>query len=137
MEFNDVRLSYGALQDEIDGAIRQILAGGRYILGPSVQTFEDEFASYCRAADGIAVGSGTDAISIALRAIDVMPQDEVLVPAVSAAATAMAVALWGRSRSSWMCLRMTSTWIPRWLSAEGHHARRLSCRFISTECRHV
>ena len=95
MEFNDVRLSYGALQDEIDGAIRQILAGGRYILGPSVQTFEDEFASYCRAADGIAVGSGTDAISIALRAIDVMPQDEVLVPAVSAAGTAMAVALLG------------------------------------------
>ncbi|HYR89264.1 MAG TPA: DegT/DnrJ/EryC1/StrS family aminotransferase [Terriglobia bacterium] len=95
MEFNDVRLSYWALQDEIDGAIRQILAGGRYVLGPSVQTFEDEFASYCRAARGIAVGSGTDAISIALRAIDILPRDEVLVPAISAAATAMAVALVG------------------------------------------
>jgi dTDP-4-amino-4,6-dideoxygalactose transaminase len=95
MEFNDVLLSYEALQDEIDSAIRQVLAGGRYIFGPSVQTFEDEFARYCRVADGIAVGSGTDAISIALRAVEVLPGDEVLVPAVSAAATAMAVALAG------------------------------------------
>ncbi len=91
MEFNDVRLQYEALQDEIDGAIRQVLAGGRFILGPAVQAFEERFAQYCGATDGIAVGSGTDAIAIGLRAIGVEAGDEVLVPAVSAAATAMAV----------------------------------------------
>ncbi len=91
MDFNDVRLRYEALQDEIDFAIRDVLSGGRYILGPAVQAFEDDFARYCGATDGIAVASGTDAIAIALRALGVRAGDEVLVPAVSAAATAMAV----------------------------------------------
>src|SRR5215469_3343178 len=92
MEFNDVRLQYESLRDEIDGAIREALNGGRYILGPVTSAFEQAFARYCRAEDGIAVGSGTDALSIALRAFGVQSGDEVIVPAVSAAATAMAVA---------------------------------------------
>src|SRR5215469_6676122 len=91
MEFNDVRLQYESLRDEIDGAIREALNGGRYILGPVTSAFEQVFARYCRAEDGIAVGSGTDALSIALRAFGVRPGDEVIIPAVSAAATAMAV----------------------------------------------
>ncbi len=93
MEFNDVRLQYEALRDEIDTAIGRVLIAGRYILGPSMQAFEDEFARYCRAAMGIAVASGTDALSICLSALGVGPGDEVLVPAVTAAATAMAVTL--------------------------------------------
>lgn len=95
MEFNDVRLQYESLRDEIDRAVAQVLGGGRYILGPAVQAFEDDFARYCRAADGIAVASGTDALLIGLRAVGVGPGDEVLVPAVSASATAMAAALLG------------------------------------------
>jgi dTDP-3-amino-3,4,6-trideoxy-alpha-D-glucose transaminase len=95
MEFNDVRLQYESLREQIDGAISQVLAGGRYILGQSVQAFEDEFSRYCRAANGIAVGSGTDALTIGLRALGVQAGDEVLVPAVSAAATAMAVVTLG------------------------------------------
>ena len=91
MDFNDVRLKYEWLRDDIDDAIHRVLSDGRYILGPSVQTFEDEFARYCGVANGIGVGSGTEALSIGLRAIPVRPGDEVLVPAVSAAATAMAV----------------------------------------------
>src|SRR4051794_11919749 len=92
MDFNDVRLQYEALRDEIDGAIQEVLGGGRYILGPAVASFEDAFARYCRAGDASAVASGTDALVIALQAFGVGPGDEVLVPAVSAAATAMAVA---------------------------------------------
>ncbi len=92
MDFNDVRLQYESLRDEIDTAVRGVLDGGRYILGPAVHAFEEAFARYCRASDGIAVGSGTDALSIALRAFGVERGDEVIVPAVSAAATAMAVA---------------------------------------------
>jgi dTDP-4-amino-4,6-dideoxygalactose transaminase len=91
MKFNDVQLRCDSLREEIDNAIRNVLRSGRYILGPAVDTFEEEFARYCGVANGIGVASGTDAISIALRAIGVRAGDEVLVPAVSAPATAMAV----------------------------------------------
>src|SRR5262245_49464803 len=95
MEFNDVRLQYESLRDEIDGAIGGILSAGRYIFGPATTAFEEEFARYTRTAEGIAVASGTDALVIALRAFGIGAGDEVLVPAVSAPATAMAVALAG------------------------------------------
>jgi dTDP-3-amino-3,4,6-trideoxy-alpha-D-glucose transaminase len=91
MEFNDVRLQYEQLSDEIDSAVGRVLSSGRYILGPNVQSFEEEFARYCRAATGIGVASGTDALRISLAAVGVRAGDEVLVPAVSAPATAMAV----------------------------------------------
>jgi dTDP-4-amino-4,6-dideoxygalactose transaminase len=91
MHFNDVRLQYESLRDEIDGAIREVLLSGRYILGPAVRLLEEEFARYTRSAEAVAVGSGTDALAIALRSLDVGSGDDVLVPAISAAATAMAV----------------------------------------------
>jgi dTDP-4-amino-4,6-dideoxygalactose transaminase len=95
VDFNDVRMQYESLRDEIDASIREVLEGGRYILGPAMLAFEDEFARYCGAADAAAVGSGTDALTIALGAFGVGRGDEVLVPAVSAAATAMSVAALG------------------------------------------
>src|SRR5262245_49340740 len=95
MHFNDVQLQYECLRDEIDRAIREVLADGRYIFGPEMLAFEDEFAQYSRTVEGIGVGSGTDALTIGLRALGVGPRDEVLVPALSAAATAIAVAAVG------------------------------------------
>jgi dTDP-4-amino-4,6-dideoxygalactose transaminase len=95
MHFNDVRLQYESLRDEIDNAVCEVLAGGRYILGPAMLAFEEEFARYTRTAEGVAVGSGTDALKIALRALEIGAGDEVLVPAISAPATAMAVAATG------------------------------------------
>jgi dTDP-3-amino-3,4,6-trideoxy-alpha-D-glucose transaminase len=91
VQFNDVQLQYEYLSDEIDAAVRHVLSSGRYIFGPAMRSFEDEFARYTRAAEGIAVGSGTAALEIGLQAIGIKAGDEVLVPAVSAAATAMAV----------------------------------------------
>jgi dTDP-3-amino-3,4,6-trideoxy-alpha-D-glucose transaminase len=91
VHFNDVQLQYESLRDDIDRVVQQVLAGGRYIFGPAMRAFEEEFARYIRAAEGIAVGSGTDALIIGLRALGVGPGDEVLIPALSAAATAMAV----------------------------------------------
>ena len=95
MEFNDVRLQYDALKEEIDAAVARTLSGGRYILGPALMAFEDEFARYCNTANGVGVNSGTDALAIGLRALGVESGDEVLVPAASATATAMAVTLIG------------------------------------------
>ena len=91
IEFNDVRLQYEQNAAEIDLAITRVLTGGRYILGPEGMAFEEEFARFCKAARGVGVASGTDALRIGLAALGVRPGDEVLVPAVSAAATAMAV----------------------------------------------
>src|SRR6186997_3297917 len=91
MEFNDVRVQYEQLSAEIDSAATLVFSSGQYILGPAVQAFEEEFARYCRSSSGIGVASGTDALRIALAAAGVRAGDEVLVPAVSAAATAMAV----------------------------------------------
>ena len=68
IEFNDVRLQYENLSDEINAAIGGVLASGRYILGPVVEAFEEEFARYCKCASGIGVASGTDALRIALTA---------------------------------------------------------------------
>ena len=91
MEFNDVRLQYEQLSAEINSAVTHVFSSGRYILGPQVQSFEEEFARYCSGSSGIGVASGMDALRIALAAAGVRARDEVLVPAVSAAATAMAV----------------------------------------------
>ena len=95
MEFNDVRLQYETLKKDIDGAIAGVLSGGHYILGPVMKTFEGEFARYCGVSEGVAVASGTDALSIGLTALGVGKGDDVLVPALSAAATAVAVILAG------------------------------------------
>src|ERR671914_1067300 len=63
---------------------------GRYILGPEVEAFEGEFASYLGVRHVIGVGNGTDALTIALRALGVEPGDEVVLPSLTFYATAEA-----------------------------------------------
>ena len=79
------------LRGEIHGAIERVLESERYILGPEVQGFEQEFAAYCGATHGVGVANGTDAITIALRAIGVGPGDEVVVPSFTFYASAEAI----------------------------------------------
>ena len=66
--FFDSRPEYLRHADEIDRAIRRVLASGRLILGPEVEAFEQEFACAMGAAGAVGVASGTDAILLALRA---------------------------------------------------------------------
>jgi len=91
MTFNDVSLQYRSLQKEIDGAVREVLQEGPFILGPRGSAFEREFTATIGTRHGVGVGSGTSALELILDALGVGPGDEVVVPAVSAAATAMAV----------------------------------------------
>ncbi len=91
VEFNDVRLQYRTLQNAIDRAIAEVFDAGVFILGPQVAAFEREFAAYCGAPHGVGVASGTDAIELVLESIGVGPGDEVIVPALTAAATGVAV----------------------------------------------
>jgi dTDP-4-amino-4,6-dideoxygalactose transaminase len=67
-----------------------VIAGGRYILGPEVEEFEREFATYLGADHCIGVANGTDAITIALKALGVQPGDEVVMPSFTFYATAEA-----------------------------------------------
>jgi dTDP-3-amino-3,4,6-trideoxy-alpha-D-glucose transaminase len=87
----DTRTPVEPLRDEIQAAIAAVLEDGRYILGPNVAAFEREFADYCGAGHAIGVANGTDAITIALRAMGVGPGDEVIVPSFTFYASAEAI----------------------------------------------
>lgn len=79
------------LRGEIIARIAEVVEGSRFILGPNVVAFEQEFAAYCGAKHAVGVANGTDAITIALRALGVGPGDEVVVPSFSFYASAEAI----------------------------------------------
>lgn len=76
-------------------ALQEVLARGRWQAGPAVAAFEEAFARYQGAAHAICVTNGTSSLELALRAVDVGPGDEVIVPCYTFAATALAVAAVG------------------------------------------
>src|SRR6478609_7133302 len=75
----------------------RVLDSERYILGPKVAAFEREFAAYCGAGQAVGVANGTEAITIALRALGVGPGDEVVVPSFTFFASAEAIPPTGAS----------------------------------------
>jgi dTDP-4-amino-4,6-dideoxygalactose transaminase len=79
------------LRETILERIAEVVAGGQFILGPNVTAFEDEFAAYLGARHAVGVANGTDAITVALRALGVRPGDDVVVPALTFYASAEAV----------------------------------------------
>lgn len=93
--FLDLRAAYLELKPEIDAAIARVLDSGWYILGPEVDAFEEEWAAYCEASYAVGVGNGLDALTLALRALDIGPGDEVIVPSNTYIATWLAVSAVG------------------------------------------
>ncbi len=77
--------------EAIDTALQRVLRGGRYILGPEVAAFEQEFAAFVGATHGLGVANGTDAIAVALRALGVGAGDVVLTVSNTAVATTVAI----------------------------------------------
>jgi dTDP-4-amino-4,6-dideoxygalactose transaminase len=92
---NALLLSYLDHKGEIDLAIHRVLESGRYILGDEVRSFEEEFTRYIGVNYGIGVGSGTDAITLALKACGIGPGDEVITVSHTAVATVAAVEICG------------------------------------------
>ena len=88
--FGDLKRQYFSIKGEIDGAIHRVLEKGWFILGENVEAFERAFSKYCGAKFGIGVGSGTEALHLALLACGAESGDEVItvpntaVPTVSA-----------------------------------------------------
>ena len=85
------KAQYDHRKQEIDQAISGVLSRGRYILGEEVRSFESEFADYCGVRFGIGVGSGTEALHVALKVCDINPGDEVITVSHTAVATAAAI----------------------------------------------
>jgi dTDP-3-amino-3,4,6-trideoxy-alpha-D-glucose transaminase len=79
------------LRADLRAAVHRVLDGGQFILGPEVEAFETEFAAYLGAGHAIGVANGTEAITIALRALGVGPGDEVVVPSFTFWASAEAI----------------------------------------------
>lgn len=91
----DPRAGYLAHKAEIDAAIARMLRGGRYILGPEVAAFEAEFAAYIGVRHAVGVASGTEALVLALKALDLGPGDYVATVSHTAVATVAAIELAG------------------------------------------
>lgn len=89
------RAQYVAHKVAIDEAIARVLERGHYVLGEEVRAFESEFAAHVGVGHGIGVGSGTEAIHVALRALGIGAGDEVITVAHTAVATISAIELCG------------------------------------------
>ncbi len=85
------KAQYLAHQQEIDDALARVLHSGWYILGQEVEQFEQEFAQYIGVGHGVGVGSGTEAIHLALGACDIKNNDEVITVSHTAVATVSAI----------------------------------------------
>lgn len=91
----DLGSHYKTIQGEIEQAVLEVLSSGHYVLGKNVETFEEELAKYLECKHVISCANGTDAISLALMALDIKPQDEIITVSHSFFATSEAIALVG------------------------------------------
>ena len=91
VRFLDLGAMHAEIRDEMHAAVIEALERGDYILGEAVARFEEEFARYCGVTHALGVDSGTSALELALRAAGVSPGDEVILPANTFVATALAV----------------------------------------------
>ncbi len=87
----DLQAQYATISSELDDAVAGVVRSQRFILGPAVEKFEREAASYLGVRHAIGCASGTDALLLPLRALQLEPGDEVIVPAFTFFATAGAV----------------------------------------------
>jgi UDP-2-acetamido-2-deoxy-ribo-hexuluronate aminotransferase len=95
MQFTDLKAQYTALKPRIDARIQQVLDHGQYIMGPEVKELETALAAFAGTRHCITVSSGTEALLIALMALDLRPGDEVITTPFTFAATAETIVLAG------------------------------------------
>lgn len=91
----DLKPQYNAIRDEINEAIKRVVESQWFVMGPEVSKLEETIAEYCQAQYGIGVSSGTDALLVALMALEIGPGDEVITTPYTFFATGGAVARLG------------------------------------------
>src|SRR4030042_3092806 len=87
----DLRAQYHSIKQEIDAAVGGVLEAGSFILGPNVKALEQEIARTCGCGYGIGMASGTDALRLAMDALQIGPGDEVITTPFTFVATANTV----------------------------------------------
>ena len=93
--FVNLVVQHAALKRELLAAVERVLAHGQFILGPEVAEFEERFASLCGVSHAIGVANGTDALVMALRALNIGPGDEVITAPNSFMSSASAIVVAG------------------------------------------
>lgn len=89
----DLKTQYNAIQEQVDKAVIEVIRSGAFINGPAVQAFKADLETYLGVKHVIPCANGTDALQMALMALELQPGDEVIVPAFTFAATAEVIAL--------------------------------------------
>jgi dTDP-4-amino-4,6-dideoxygalactose transaminase len=95
IKFFDFSKETAQIGDEIATAVRKVIKSGRFILGPELEAFENEFAEFCSVKHAVGVATGTDALFLSLKAIGIGSGDEVITVANTFAATALAISYTG------------------------------------------
>lgn len=95
LPFIDLKSQYAALKSSVDARIQRVLDHGQYIMGPEVKELEEKLAAHVGVQHCITVSSGTEALLIALMALDLKPGDEVITTPFTFAATVEVIALLG------------------------------------------
>ena len=90
-----LQLTPGEDAADVRAAVDRVISRGWFVLGPELEAFEREFADACSAAHTVGVGTGTDALAVALRALGIGPGDEVITSPLSAAYSALAIMMAG------------------------------------------
>lgn len=93
--FIDFSEQYEEIKKELDGGLKEVFRKADFILGEEAEAFEKEFAGYCQAKHGVGVNSGTDALYLAVSALDIDAGDEVILPSFTFIATALCISYAG------------------------------------------
>jgi len=95
MQFIDLQYQYNLIRSDVNSRIQKVLDHGKYILGPEVQELEDKLAAFVGAKHCLLMGNGTDALLVAMMALDIKAGDEVITTPFSFFATTETIALLG------------------------------------------
>ncbi len=91
----DLKPQYALIKEEVEAAIKRVCDSQYFIMGPEIQALETELANYCQSRFALGVSSGTDALLLAMMAIDIKPGDEIITTPYTFFATAGCVARLG------------------------------------------
>jgi ribonuclease HI len=128
MDFIDLKTQYSRVKASVDDRIHRVLDHGQYVMGPEVVELEQQLAEYVGTKHCLGVASGTDALLMALMALDIGPGDEVVTVPFTFFATAEMIALVGATPVFVDIDRDTTTWTPTNCRPPSRRAPGRSCR---------